>query len=165
MKKEKLIKQTNTMNEDYEKAVSFFVVLAIVLVFIGGLYFISVKFIDKNSASEEETTEPTYDQSLLLVDNMLSVSDGEYYVLVYDKNDKTNADAYTSLVSSYKSDKINLYTIDLSRQMNKKYYDQSKNESFNKDSWNFIQPTLLTIKKGKITNTNTVMSDIIKKLS
>lgn len=167
MKKEKLIKQQKIVNEDYQKIKGLLIATIVVLVLIGGLFYINAKFVTKDLFQKDNTTttEATYDKTLLTVNTMFKVNDKEYLVLAYDKNDQITKDTYNNLVLSYQADKVNLYSINLADQMNKKYYDLTKEQSLENNKINFNKATLLTIKDGKITSSITDMEKIIDKLS
>lgn len=167
MKKEKLIKQQKIVNEDYQKIKGLLIATIVVLVLIGGLFYINAKFVTKDLFQKDNTTttEATYDKTLLTVNTMYKVNDKEYLVLAYDKNDQITKDTYNNLVLSYQADKVNLYSINLADQMNKKYYDLTKEQSLENNKINFNKATLLTIKDGKITSSITDMEKIIDKLS
>lgn len=163
----KEIKKSKQWNDDSKKALSFLVVLAVVSVLIAGLFFLNAKFVSKDYFQEDVTTTTKaaeYDDTLLTVDTMLS-KDGEYYVLAYDSKDKYTSFVYSSLVSSYKNDKIKLYSIDLSLKMNSMYYDTKKDVVVKENEYNFNGATLITIKNKKIVKSITDRDEIVKVLS
>lgn len=166
MKKEKTIKQQTFENEDYRKIKSLLIMTIIVLAFIGLLFYFNGKFVTKDLFQKDntKTTEATYDASLLVVDNIFSVSDKEYYVLVFDAKDELTGDIYKSLKASYTNESKKLYSIDLSNQMNNKYYNKDKELSL-KNEFNFNEAILLNIKDKKITASYTELNEIIEKLS
>ncbi len=152
----KEIKKRKIVNDDYKMAVSFIVVLLIVLVFIGGLFILNGKFVSKDILQDKTTkttTAPSYDDSVVLVSNILDISKDKYYVMVYDFEDEVQSVLYSSLVSSYKGEKVKLYSSNLGEGFNKKYYDKEKTEKVNVNNYkefNFTRPVLLEVSNNKV---------------
>lgn len=164
----KEIKKKKYVNDDYKMAVSFIVVLLIVLVFIGTLFFLNGKFVSKDILQDDKTTTtttaPSYDDSVILVNRILSVNNDKYYVMVYDFNDDIHNALYSSLVSSYKGENIKLYSTNIGIALNSKYYNKDKKENImvsNYKDFNFTRPVLLEINKNKVSRTITTEKEII----
>ncbi len=166
----KEIKQVNYSDEDYKVIRSFFIVLAIVLVLLASLFFLNGKYVTKDQFQDDVPTTTkavNYDESVILVDQMFSIKDDEYMVLLYDTTDNTNNLLYNKLANSY-TGKTPFYSVDLSNAMNKKYYDKSKEDNQNptKPSEVMVKgPRLFVIKKGQVTSFISDEAEIVKLLS
>lgn len=166
----KEIKRTKQMNEDYQKALAFIVVLAVIAGLVFLLFIFNGKFVSKDYFQETTTTtttEVSYDSSLLTVSTLFSVSDEEYYVMFYDTEDDLTNFLYEGLVVSYNGD-ISLYSVDLNNVMNRKYYDKNgeANKAPTKSSGVLVTgPTLMHIKKKKVVDYITDRDAIIKVLA
>lgn len=163
----KEIKKKKNVNDDYKMAVSFVVVLAIVLVFIGALFLLNGKFVSKDILQDDKktstTTAPSYDDTVILVNRILSVSSSKYYVMVYDFDDEIHSALYSSLVSSYKGEDIKLYSTNIGIALNKKYYNKDSEEKLmvtNYKDFNFTRPVLLEINKNKVSKAITDAKEI-----
>ena len=164
----KEIKRKKFVNDDYKMAVSFVIVLVIVLVCIGGLFILNGKFVSKDILQDKTTTTtttPSYDDTVILVNRILSVNSSKYYVMVYDFEDEVHSVLYSSLVSSYAGSDIKLYSTNIGIALNKKYYNKEKSEKLNVKSYkefNFTRPVLLEINKNKVSKTITDKDEIHK---
>jgi len=161
------LKKQKEVDEDYKRIVLFIILVIIIGALLFGLYYLNGKYItkDKFQNTTTTTTEAIYDDSKLTVSNLFSLSDSTYYVLVYDRSDSDSI--YYSLELSYSGD-TNLYTIDVSNAMNKMYYDEDGTENTNPTSVEdvmFTRPTLLEIKKGKVSKYITSEEEIVEILS
>ena len=162
----KEIKRRKLVNDDYKMAASFIVVLLIVLVFIGALFVLNGKFVSKDILQDKTTsttTAPSFDDSVILVNNILDISKDKYYVMVYDFEDEAQSVLYSSVVSSYKGEKIKLYSTNLGVGFNKKYYDKEKSEKLkvkNAKEFNFTRPVLLEVSNNKVSKTITDEDEI-----
>ena len=157
------------LNEDYKKVISFFIVLAIILGAVFLLYFFNGRFVTKDLKEKETTTTTVkYDESLILVDDIFKQGNGEYMVLLYDQSNNVESVLYNSLANYYDNEKVNLYTVDLSSIMNKKYYNKEGEENKNPKKASEImitKTTLIKIKKGKVTSYITDKDKIVEELS
>ncbi len=165
----KQIKINGGLNEDYKKVISFFIVLAIILGAVFLLYYFNGQFVTKDLKNKETTTTTAkYDSSVIVVDDIFKQGNGEYMVLLYDKASNVESVLYNGLVASYDNEKVNLYTVDLSSALNKRYYnkDGEENKKPTKASDLVItKATLITIKKGKVTSYITEKDKIVEKIS
>lgn len=165
------IKRNSEFNDDYKKVITFIIVLIVIGICIGAIFFLNGKFVSKDMFQKTTTTttkEVSYDPTLLTVSTLFTVKDSEYLVLLYDANNKTNGFLYNELVLGYVEDKVSLYSIDMSNAMNKKYYDTKgkENTTPTKSSEVLItKPTLMHIKKGKVVDYITKRDDIISMLN
>ena len=165
----KQIKINGGLNEDYKKVISFFVVLAIILGAVFLLYYFNGQYVTKDLKEKETTTTTAkFDKSVIVADDIFKQGNGEYMVLLYDKSSNIESILYSGLVGSYDNEKVDLYTVDLSSALNKKYYnkDGKENTTPTKASDLVItKTTLITIKKGKVTSYITDKDKIVDKLS
>lgn len=169
--KTKEIKKNNNMNEDYQKVLTFFVVLAIIAVLIGLLFYFNGRFVTKDHFQEEEkttTTEVKFNTALLTVDTMFNVSKKDYMVLLYDPT-ATGGFLYSGLANNYDDEKkMPLYSVDMKDAMNRKYYnkDGKENTKPKKPADVMItRPTLIVFKKGVVSSYITDTDIIVEKLS
>ena len=166
----KELKKVSNASDDYKKFVNLIIVLVVMAVLFGGLFYFNGKFVSKDEfqgKTTTTTTEVSFDASLLTVDNMFKVSDKDYYVMVYESSDKLNGAFYGSLVTSYKGNE-KLYSIDLQSAMNKKYYNKDGKENTNPtkaSDVSFTRPALIHIKNGKVVSFETNKTKIIEKLN
>lgn len=165
----KQIKKTKYMNDDYKMVISFVVVLVIILALLVLLFFLNGKYVTKDEfqgKTTTTTTAPSYDDSVVLVNQILTLSKDKYYVLAFDFNDKAQSVLYQSLTNSYNG-KEKLYSVNLGVGFNSKYYNQEKEESIKPSSYsnfNFTKPTLLVIEKNKVSSAITDRDKIIEML-
>lgn len=162
----KEIKKSKYMNDDVSKIISFIIVLVIVGLFIGALFFINGKYVTKDEFQNNDVTENiTIDQKLITLDDLFKVNKDEYYVLAYSLKDTKVASSLTSLKNSYSGD---IYVANLDETVNKNHYDVSKEEKVNvKDikTLNLTKPTLIKIKDKKIVSYTTDIDEMINLLS
>lgn len=162
----KEIKKSKYMNDDVSKIISFIIVLVIVGLFIGTLFFINGKYVTKDEFQDNKTTESvTIDQKLVTLDGIFKVSKNEYYVLAYSLKNTKVGSTLTSLKNSYSGD---IYVANLDETVNKGHYDTTKEEKVNvKDvkELNLTKPTLIKIKDKKIVSYTTDIDEMINLLS
>ena len=88
-----------------------------------------------------------------MVGRSFSISDGDYYVIYYDKSDENINSECSSIVSSYnsKEDNIDIYTVDMSNGLNKKYSGDESNTNPASASEIIINgPTLIKFSGGSV---------------
>jgi hypothetical protein len=141
---------------------NFIIVILVVLLCVGCLYlatrlFVTKDLFDKTKGTDtEETVKGSINYEVAIMGNMLQKADDEYYIAIYDQSDKGKYVAdMLSLVFAYTSNEkhLPLYTVDLSNELNKGYYDP---ENVNVEAqavkdMKVGDITLLKVKKGKIT--------------
>ena len=149
----------NSINSEFDFNIKryAFVVFGVVI-FICAFYFLTVYITSKNktdsstSTTEESTTE-TISYTNIMVGRSFSISDGDYYVIYYDKSDENINSECSSIVSSYnsKEDNIDIYTVDMSNGLNKKYSGSESNTNPNSASEIVINgPTLIKFSDGSV---------------
>ena len=156
IKKEK--KKINNINSEFDFNIKryAFVVFGVVI-FICAFYFLTIYIVsknktDSNSNNTEETTE-TVSYTNIMVGRSFSISDGDYYVIYYDKSDENINSECSSIVSSYnsKEDNIDIYTVDMSNGLNKKYSGDESNTNPASASEIIINgPTLIKFSGGSV---------------
>lgn len=140
---------------------NFLVVIIVVLVCVGGIYFFTRAFVTKDlfkkDTPRESVVEPgKIDYEVAIMGTIMNRADEEYYVVIYDSTSSYAFDM-NKLVSNYtKAEKhLPVYVVDLSNKtMNGdgKYYDPN-NISENPTSLEDLKVgdrTVIKIKKGKI---------------
>lgn len=161
----KEIKKSKYMNDDVKKVISFLVVLLIVALFIGLLFFINGKYVTKDEFQDSTTNAVSINTKLITLDDILKSEKSEYYVLAYNAEDTKTASIYSSLVSSTKSD---IFYVNLDETINKNHYDVAGEEKVSvKDVKDLMltKPTLIKVKNKKIVSYTTNIDEIIKELS
>lgn len=165
----KPIKINGGLNDDYKKVISFFIVLVIILGAVFLLYFFNGQYVTKDLKDKPTTTTTVkFDKSLITIGDIFKQGKGEYMVLLYDKSNNVETVLYNGLVYSYDNKKVELYTVDLSSPMNKKYYNKDGKENTKPSKVSDIvitKPTLIIINKGKVTSYITDKDKIVEKLS
>lgn len=155
------------MKEEEKTIRNFIIILIIVILACATLYFTTKYLVNKDNTSKNdaETKETTINYNVAIVGNMLSKTDAEYYVMIYD-NTSSNVSDYQLMISSYgaKDNSLPVYTVDLSNSLNSKYYTdgETNTNADNIQDLKFGQITLLKVKNGKITNSYESVDSIKK---
>lgn len=161
----KEIKKSEYMNDDVKKVISFLVVLLIVALFIGLLFFINGKYVTKDEFQDNTTKAVSINTKLIILDDILKSEKNEYYVLAYNTEDTKSASIYSSLVSSTKSD---IFYVNLDETINKNHYNVAGEEKVSVNDVKDLmltKPTLIKVKNKKIVSYTTNIDEIIKELS
>lgn len=161
----KEIKKSEYMNDDVKKVISFLVVLLIVALFIGLLFFINGKYVTKDEFQDNTTKAVSINTKLIILDDILKSEKNEYYVLAYNTEDTKSASIYSSLVSSTKSD---IFYVNLDETINKNHYNVAGEEKVSVNDVKDLmltKPTLIKVKNRKIVSYTTNIDEIIKELS
>ena len=154
-----LKKQKREYNDDEEKGFvnRFVMTIGIVLLSLVVLYlFIGIfvtKTISFNKDETEEKEEAVIDNSIILASQIFNQKEDEYYVLVYNPEEKVYD--LTSFISIYqgKEDAIKLYKVDSTKKFNSNYIvekDSNKNPT-SYDDLKIISPTLIKINSKTVT--------------
>lgn len=169
MEKQKIKKQSYKTEEQREM-LRFILVLAVVVLLVFVVYFVSKKLIVDKSIYEVSYETGTVNYERAIAGTIFNRPESEYYVIVYDET-KTDAVYYSAMSSNYvsKQDKaLKVYHVDLSSEMNKSYIakDGKSNSKATKTSeLQFKDLTLLKIKNGKIVKYLEKSEDITKELT
>ena len=174
------MKKTNKKNISKKKNQSIFssdnemaklILLIIIVALAFAIFYIITLFVikkdEQKTENNEETTEATIQYQKILVSNILSQKDNEYYVLVYTENDPYY-DAYENYLLYYemaKEDAVPYYYVELNNAFNKKFINEKSNLKVEKaEEFKFSETTLLRIKDGKVISTYEGKDSITGKL-
>ncbi len=125
----------------------------VVLLFLGGMYFLTSVLVKKNKYIEKTTIDNgsvSIQYSEIILGEVFSKNEDEYLVLCYDKKDKTT-NLSTTVSTLMSADKIKVYTVDLSHAFNKGLLSNEGNPNATKSSELKINgSTLIHIHNQKI---------------
>ena len=157
-KEAKLLKTNNSAESDeYAKLIILIVIIAAVFILF---YFLTTIFTKKNHDNIfKNDLNPSEIQYKEIIIGGMFDKDGEYYVLLIDKDDKYK-DLYNTHISNIKDDRI--YTVDLSSAFNKKYL--SDEYSYDEDDFKVKGTVLIKIDDHEITQHFETKEGIIEKL-
>ena len=119
-------KQKRDYNEDEEKSIvsRFVMTIGLVLVALVALYLFVGIFITKTITFKEKKEEKetvNIDKTTILASQIFDQKEEEYFVLVYNPEDKVkNIEQFLSLYKS-KSGSIKVYKVDSSKKFNSSY--------------------------------------------
>lgn len=152
-----LKKQKRNYTDDEEKNFfsRFVMTIGIVLGALVILYLFIGIFVTKtitfNNKDEEEEVV-TIDSSTILASQIFDQKEDEYYVLVYDPNDKVyNIEQFLDIYKN-KTDALTVYKVDSSKKFNSNYIvekDSNKNPT-NYSELRIITPTLIKISSKNV---------------
>ncbi len=166
-KTNKRIKSEKYYSEDQIEIKRFIVILVVIIIFVLGIYFFTRLFVTKDLFTKKENekvvTPGEIDYSSTLIGSIFNKPVDEYYVMIYDSS-KPNSVYYTGIVNNYSNntDALPVYYADLSNELNKAYIASTTNISNDLASFKVSGPTLLKIKKGKITDSYTTDEEMAK---
>ena len=140
----------------------YITVISIVVIFICLFYLLTLYITSKNgnNDSKKDDTEATVSEisySDIMVGRSFSISDGEYYVMYYDKTDDSINSSLTSVVSDYKSreEHLDIYSVNMGDGLNKKYAkDESNHNPSNASEIAISGPTLIKFSDGAVSYTH-----------
>ena len=156
-------KQKRNYNDEEEKSLisRFVMTIGMVLLALVALYLFVGIFITKSitfgdKAKEDDTKEVATDKTTILASQIFDQNEEEYYVLVYDPNDKVHdIEQFLSLYKS-KSGSLVVYKVDSSKKFNSNYIvteDSNRNpESIN--DLRIISPSLIKISSKSVSEYN-----------
>lgn len=125
----------------------------IVILFLAGMYFFTSFLVKRNKyikSTKVDNSLVTIQYSEIILGEVFSMSEEEYLVLCFDKNDEktTLSSLASSLISA---SKIKLYTVNLASAFNKGLQGDESNKKPEKASDIKINgPTLLHIKNKEV---------------
>lgn len=152
------INSLESASED-ENVIRNFIFIIIFIVILAGIAYLTSEVFKKDEKDTVELVEGAINYDKVVVGTMLNRPYDEYYVLAYD-SEEAEAVKYSAMITTYKGsddeDKLKIYFLDLSNELNKKYYNVNDDNKSNKNAQkiedlDFGDLTLLHIKKGKIT--------------
>jgi hypothetical protein len=168
----KELKQSKVSNEEYEKVRAFIILVVIIGIFAGVLFFVNGNLVTKDLKEDETstttTTELEYDSTLLTADSVFNIKDKTYYVLFYDETDEDEKSFAEEFFNKFKGSETPIYKVNLGDLMNKKYYDKNGTENIkptSKDDLLLTRTTLIKFKKNKVVSFITDKSEIGKTLT
>ena len=136
----------------------YITVISIVVIFICLFYLLTLYITSKNgnNDSKKDDTEATVSEisySDIMVGRSFSISEGDYFVIYYDKSDEDISSDCSGIVSSYSAteDSLDLYTVDMSNGLNKSYSGEESNKNPTKASDIVINgPTLIKFSGNEV---------------
>lgn len=154
------------VNDDTNQIKKFIFILAGVAIIAVILYFVTAKYLVKDSFQDsgEESTATVISYDTVNGGNVFNRPYTTYYVLAYD-TESTRAGYLGTLASNFNTDGNKVYTMDLAKEINKKYIGETSNKKASVPSeLSLTEPTLILIKNGKISKYYDNTDDIIKVL-
>lgn len=143
--------KTNKIYTEEQKEIKKFIIIVIsLIVLIIGVYLFTTFVVNKDD-SKKTITQGKVQYDNIILGTLLNKSDDEYYVLVFDSTDINNT-YIVNLASIYvSSNKLPLYTADLSLSFNKPFIaDQSLYNKDNVEGLKVKGTTLIKVKDGSI---------------
>lgn len=155
IKKEKN-KINNVGTENKDSIWYGFIVVCVIIIIICLFYILAVHITNNNGETNKKTNtdDVNISYSEIIVGRTLSMNDKEYLVLLYNKNDSDISNNINESVSKYneKEKHLNIYYVDMSSGLNKKYSGSESNVNPKKESEIVINgPTLMKVKNSKVT--------------
>lgn len=140
--------------------------LVLIVSLIAVIFYVITSFVNKKETKENPEIPTTIQYDYILVGNILTQPNNEYYVLVETSNDD-NVKIYEAYLSNYKSmpDSLRAYYVNLNDPFNSKFLKDESNfkiKTINEIS--FKETTLLLIKDSKIKKTYEGKDNITNKL-
>ena len=161
-------KQNNkkiVLNDNYDNysIKNIIITFICVLAFLAIFYFITV-IVVKDKNDEEQQTEVSYEKSKILVSQLLSKPESEYYVLATTaKEDSDMKEVYETYYATYlKDDDTVLYYINLDDAMNSNYVTEEDNITDDLTKLTVSQDTFFVIVDGHISVAYSGYSEIVK---
>lgn len=155
--------------EEQQEIIRFLKILLIILMFLGGIYFVTTKVLKKDGDSEKVVTEGKIDYDKMILGTLFNQNYDEYYVFVYDGN-SNKAIYYSALIDLYmkKDDSKKIYWADLNNYLNKKFIANDSSEINKKakklNELKVGEYTLIKISNKKITKYIDNIEDTKKEL-
>ena len=168
MKKARLNKQVDKKKETKENfTIKTKVITALILLLtLGGFYYLTIKIVDKQKKDNKETNE-TIDvrkDNDINYSDIDSIKDSSYYLLL-DKEDDDKNSQYDTYINSLKKSNLGLeyYYIDLSKDENKKLLGD-KEELKDLKKLKVKDTTLIFVEDGKVKETYVGSEKILNQL-
>ena len=161
-------KNNSIFSSDNEMAKLILLIIIVAAAF--ALFYVITSLVVKNkdkTENKQENNEVVIQYEKILVSNILSQNNTEYYVLAYTSND-SYLDAYKNYLLFYetsKQDAVPYYFVELDNTFNKGFISEKSNLNVDKsENFKFSQTTLLRIKDGKVISTYEGKENITGKL-
>lgn len=152
MAKNKIKKIIKVKEEESEMGMrTLIITFAVMIVLSLGAYYLTEGMIEKKKSEGENTTIAEIDYNQILLGNIFDIKDKEYYVMVYDYEDK-QIEFFDEIKQNYiNTPQTKLYTSNLKEALNKTYIsDISNPKAKTLNELKISQDTLIFIKDGKI---------------
>ena len=153
-----LKKQKRDYNNEEEKNIinRFVMTIGIVLLALVALYLFIGIFVTKTITfgkdKENDQAETTLDKTTILAGQIFNQKNDEYYVLVFDPEEKIhNLNGFLDIYKS-KTNSIPVYKVDSTKKFNSKYIVE-ENSNTNPTGYNDLRikdPTLIKITSGSV---------------
>ena len=129
MAKEKNIKKANYEDNEISKLIKLIVIVTVIFL----AFYAITYFINKKDEPKEETSTSTIQYDEILIGNLLTQPNDDYYVMIYDEDDynKVVYDAYLSMYSK-KEDALRYYTATLNNPFNEIFKSDKSNFEISK---------------------------------
>lgn len=150
--KKKKIKEQPLLQDDNYQFKNMFVIIAVIVIALIPLYFITKLVIgDKTNSDVKETKNVEIEKELILVSQLLNRPNDEYYVLAY-KRDNEAISNFNSYLYDYekKEDSLKVYHIDLDDALNKTYLGSETNITDELNDLTISDTVLFKITDGQI---------------
>lgn len=162
-------RKVNYQTEEQKEVVYFLAVLAVVVVLIGIVYFLSKTFVMDQSLFEVNYNPGTVDYERAIVGTVFNRPEKEYYVMAYHEKDE-KAVYYSTLSSLYSKEEkaLKVYHVDLDNDLNADAYiseGESNPKAKKVSDLKLKDLTLMRIKDGKIVKYLEKIEDIEKELA
>ncbi len=155
--KKETLKKVEEVQEVKRSFWSVFFVIIGILCFFLAFYLLTLFITNKNAPKEEkkdEETETSISSDTILLGKSLSMGEGEYLVIYYDKSDELIANVYDSLVSTYqiRAQHGPLYIVDMSSGFNKSFETDGESNKNPETIQDFAihGPTLIQVNENKV---------------
>lgn len=145
------------------------IIISIIIIILCLFYLLTVYITNKHSSDDnsgnnstalsEKTKSKSDDSSVdistdkTIVGRSFSLSDSEYIIVYYDSSDEDINSKFSELISTYngKEDHLNIYSVDMSNGLNKKYAKEESNTNPTKVSEISINgPTMIKFSNGEV---------------
>ena len=165
-RKEKKVENKNeTFTE--ELTITKYIKTTVIVVVIVGLIYLGTSAMIKSGVFDEgytpkEVAKAVFTYETTIIGSVFNKVDYEYYVAFYDVETAYGRFMY-GLVGSYRQNEnvIPIYTVDMAREMNKKYSSDESNKNASKvEDLKLKEITLIKIKNGE----NILYLDDIEKI-
>lgn len=154
IQKEKKNNKEIEQKDTYFKFITTLAILLIVFIlayFIIGLFY--TKEIDlKKNKEKEKTNEVNVDNNTIMLGQLFDQPKDEYFVLIYDLNDKTSSIPSWKSIYESNEEHITIYTVDSSKKFNSRYIvkkDSNKSATGLQDL-KVVSPTIIKVKDKSI---------------
>ena len=158
VKTKKVNNKVTYRTSEQDEMIKFVIVILVVLLCVGGIYLFTRAFVTKDLFKDDTNTAETVKEGkvnydVAIMGQLLNRPYKQYYAVIYDSTGDYAYDMQ-SLVNNYTKLKEHkhVYTIDLSNELNKTYYDaENVNTKAKKVSEMKVGDiTLIKVKNGKI---------------